>query len=140
MPRLDLTVLAIPGFFGAMGAEYAWQRRHPAAPGETRPGDYELNDTIASLAMGVGSLLAPFVAKRVLDPLKPGTGPWHGNVVAGPTRPRGTRRFTLTGLGREQVAVYPGGAGARADHDDSRSSLMTSSPGLSRRSGPRPEF
>lgn len=76
MPRVDLTVLAIPGFFGAMGAEYAWQRRHPAAPGENRPGDYELNDTIASLAMGVGSLVAPFVAKRVLDPLTPGTGRW----------------------------------------------------------------
>ena len=39
MPRVDLTVLAIPAFIGAMGAEYAWQRRHPAAPGESRAGD-----------------------------------------------------------------------------------------------------
>ena len=38
MPRLDLTVLAIPAFIGAMGAEYAWQRRHPAAPGEIPSG------------------------------------------------------------------------------------------------------
>ena len=89
MPRLDLTVLAIPGFIGAMGAEYAWQRRHPAAPGETRAGDYELNDTIASLAMGVGSLIAPFVAKRVLDPLTPGTGRW-GKALLGTALVAGT--------------------------------------------------
>jgi len=82
VPRVDLTVLAIPGFLGAMGAEYAWQRRHPAAPGERRAGDYELNDTIASLAMGVGSLLAPFVAKRVLDPLTPGRGRWGTALLA----------------------------------------------------------
>ena len=51
MARPDLTVLAIPGFVGAMAAELVWQRRHPPAPGEHRPGDYELHDTIASLAM-----------------------------------------------------------------------------------------
>ena len=73
MPRPDLTVLAIPAFVGAMGAELWWQRRHPAAPGEERAGDYELNDTIASLTMGVGSLVAPFVTGPIVRRLAPGT-------------------------------------------------------------------
>ena len=64
--KVDLTVLAIPVFFGAMGAEYAWQRAHPVEPG-TRAGDYQTADTIASLSMGVGSLFAPYVAKKLLE-------------------------------------------------------------------------
>ena len=71
--KVDLTVMAIPAFFGAMGAEYAWQRRHPV-PAGTRAGDYQLADTLASLSMGVGSLVAPYVAKRLLDPVTPGAG------------------------------------------------------------------
>jgi sterol desaturase/sphingolipid hydroxylase (fatty acid hydroxylase superfamily) len=71
--KVDLTVAAIPAFFGAMVAEYAWQRRHPV-PAGTRAGDYQLADTLASLSMGVGSLAAPYVAKRVLDPVTPGVG------------------------------------------------------------------
>ncbi len=74
MRRPDLSVLAIPAVVGAMAAEYVWQRRHPAPPGVTRAGDYELADTMASLTMGVGSLIAPFVAKRLLDPVTPGVG------------------------------------------------------------------
>lgn len=74
MARPDLTVLAIPAFVGSMAAELAWQRRHPAAPGEERAGDYELHDTIASLAMGVGSLVAPFVTGPVLRRITPGLG------------------------------------------------------------------
>ena len=74
MRRPDLTVLAIPAFVGAMAAEVLWQRRHPAPPGTTRAGDYELADTIASLTMGVGSLVAPFVSARLLDPVTPGRG------------------------------------------------------------------
>ena len=74
MKRPDLTVLAIPAFVGAMAAEYRWQQRHPAPEGTTRAGDYELADTIASLTMGVGSLVAPFVAQRLLDPVTPGVG------------------------------------------------------------------
>jgi sterol desaturase/sphingolipid hydroxylase (fatty acid hydroxylase superfamily) len=82
MQRPDLTVLAIPAFVGAMGAEFWWQRKHPAAPGEDRAGDYELNDTIASLAMGIGSLIAPFVTGPIIRRLCPG----HtraGNVLVG---------------------------------------------------------
>ena len=74
MRRPDLTVLAIPAFVGAMAAEIIWQRRNPAAPGTTRAGDYERADTIASLTMGVGSLVAPFVSARLLDPVTPGRG------------------------------------------------------------------
>ncbi len=76
MPRIDLTVVAIPAYVGAMGAEYLWQRRNPPPPGTTRAGDYELADTVASLAMGIGSLVAPFVTKRLLDPVTPATGRW----------------------------------------------------------------
>ena len=76
MRRPDLTVLAIPAFVGAMAAEVLWQRRHPAPPGTSRAGAYELADTIASLTMGVGSLVAPFVSARLLDPVTPGRGSW----------------------------------------------------------------
>jgi sterol desaturase/sphingolipid hydroxylase (fatty acid hydroxylase superfamily) len=82
MRRPDLTVLAIPAFVGAMAAEYAWQRRHPAPPGTVRAGDYALADTIASLTMGVGSLVAPFVTTRLLDPVTPGVGR-HARLLMG---------------------------------------------------------
>ena len=76
MRRPDLTVLAIPAFVGAMAAEVLWQRRHPAPAGTSRAGDYELADTLASLTMGVGSLVAPFVSARLLDPVTPSRGRW----------------------------------------------------------------
>jgi sterol desaturase/sphingolipid hydroxylase (fatty acid hydroxylase superfamily) len=71
--KVDLTVLAIPAYLGAMGAEYAWQRRHPV-PAGTRAGDYQTADTLASLSMGLGSLVAPYAAKKLLDPVTPGLG------------------------------------------------------------------
>ena len=77
--KIDLTVAAIPAFIGAMAAEYAWQRAHPVEPG-TRAGDYQLADTVASLSMGVGSLAAPYVAKKLLDPVTPGVGR-HGRTL-----------------------------------------------------------
>ncbi|CAM4029891.1 sterol desaturase family protein [Janibacter anophelis] len=82
MQRPDLTVLAIPAFIGAMGAELWWQRRHPAAPGEDRAGDYELNDTIASLSMGIGSLVAPFVTGPLLRRLTPGSAKGGAALLA----------------------------------------------------------
>ena len=72
MARPDLTVLAIPAYIGAMGFEFWWQRQHPAADGEDRPGDYELNDTIASLSMGIGSLVVPLATAPLLRRLTPG--------------------------------------------------------------------
>ena len=80
-PRRDLTVLAVPFYFASMGAEYLWLRRRA----RTRPpvaGDYERRDTLASLAMGVGSLLAPWVGARLLRPFTPGRGRYGKAVVA----------------------------------------------------------
>lgn len=101
MPKVDLTVLAIPAFVGAMGAEHAWQRRRPAATGQPRPGDYELGDTIASLSMGVGSLLAPLVAKKVIDPLTPGRGRW-GRALLGTALLSGVATTVIDILRRRQ--------------------------------------
>ena len=78
--RVDLTVAAIPAFIGGDGhrvrlAATPVRRREElgleAAPGA---GDYQLADTLASLSMGIGSLAAPFVQKKLLDPVTPGRG------------------------------------------------------------------
>ncbi len=71
---VDLTVVAVPGYFAAMGLECRAQRRRLAAGGAPSAGDYERRDTMASLAMGSLSLLAPFVVPRVLRPITPGKG------------------------------------------------------------------
>ena len=70
--KVDLTVLAVPGFVAAMAGEFAWQRRHPV--GGRRAGDYEFADTMASLTMGVGSLVAPYITGALLAPVTPRTG------------------------------------------------------------------
>ena len=70
---MELTEAAIPVYFGGMGAEYRWLRRHRAERGPT-PADYERQDTLASLAMGVGSLVAPLVLPKLLAPITPGKG------------------------------------------------------------------
>ena len=71
---VDLTVVAVPGYFAAMGAEYWLQRRRHARGGAPTAGDYEMRDTLASLAMGQLSLLAPFIAPRLLRPVTRGKG------------------------------------------------------------------
>ena len=71
---VDLTVLAVPGYFAAMGLEYLGQRRRSARGGAPSAGDYERRDTLASLAMGNLSLLAPFVMPRLLRSITPGRG------------------------------------------------------------------
>ena len=43
----DLTVVAVPFYFGSMAAEYLWLRRRAARRGPTA-GDYERRDTLAS--------------------------------------------------------------------------------------------
>jgi sterol desaturase/sphingolipid hydroxylase (fatty acid hydroxylase superfamily) len=78
---LDLTVAAVPLYFGSMAAEYLWLRRRAATVGPTA-GDYERRDTVASLAMGVGSLVAPLVVPRLLRPLTPGRGRYGKWLVA----------------------------------------------------------
>ena len=70
---VDLTVVAVPGYFAAMGLEYLRQRRRPpTAPAVA--GDYETRDTLASLAMGSISLVAPFVVPWSLRPITRGKG------------------------------------------------------------------
>jgi len=74
-------VIAIPAYFGGMGAEHLWLKHRAAERGPTA-GDYERRDTIASLSMGVGSLLAPMVMPRLLGPLTPGRGR-YGKALVG---------------------------------------------------------
>ena len=70
---LDLTLLAIPGYFAAMGAERRWLQRRAEQRGPTSA-DYERRDTVASLTMGVASVLAPMVFSKLLRPFVPGRG------------------------------------------------------------------
>jgi sterol desaturase/sphingolipid hydroxylase (fatty acid hydroxylase superfamily) len=77
---LDLTVVAVPLYFGSMAVEYLWLRRRAATRGRTA-GDYERRDTVASLAMGVGSLVAPLVVPRLLRPFTPGRGRYGKALV-----------------------------------------------------------
>ncbi len=79
---VDLTVVAVPAYFAAMGAEYLAQRRRLARGGAPAAGDYERRDTLASLAMGNLSLLAPFVVPRLLRPITPGRGRFAKAAVA----------------------------------------------------------
>ncbi len=66
---MDLTVLATPFYFGSMAVEHAALKRRAAELGPSA-GDYERNDTIASLSMGVGSLIIPVALKKLLDPAR----------------------------------------------------------------------
>jgi sterol desaturase/sphingolipid hydroxylase (fatty acid hydroxylase superfamily) len=78
---MDSTVAAIPLYFGTMGAEHAILRARAGTQGAA-PADYERRDTITSLAMGLGSLLAPAVAAKVLRPITPGRGKLGKAMVA----------------------------------------------------------
>jgi sterol desaturase/sphingolipid hydroxylase (fatty acid hydroxylase superfamily) len=79
---IDLTQLATPGFFAAMGIEKAVLDRR-AAQGDTSAIGYERRDTIASLVMGTASLLAPLALGRLLGPTTPGKGRYGKVLVAG---------------------------------------------------------
>ena len=78
---MDLTVIAIPAYLGGMGAEHLWLKRHAAERGPTA-GDFEWQDTLASLSMGAGSLIAPLLMDRVLAPVTPGRGRYGKALVA----------------------------------------------------------
>lgn len=80
MARLEL--FAIPGYFVSMGAEYAHHRRR-AQRGVTTAGDYEWRDTLVSLSMGMGSLVVPLVAPKVLGPITPGKGRYAKVLIGG---------------------------------------------------------
>jgi sterol desaturase/sphingolipid hydroxylase (fatty acid hydroxylase superfamily) len=72
---MDLTVVAIPGFFGSMAYESWWLRRRAEQDGPS-PVDYERNDTIASLTMGTGSLVIPLLTSRFSRNFELGRGRW----------------------------------------------------------------
>ena len=74
--------MAVPFYFATMGLEYLWLRRR-AATRAPSAGDYERRDTVASLTMGVWSLLAPVVSQRLLRPVTPGRGRFARALVAG---------------------------------------------------------
>jgi len=70
---VDLTVVATPGYCATMGAEYRALKQRAEQHGPS-PADYERRDTIASLTMGVASLVAPLVMPKLLKPITPGKG------------------------------------------------------------------
>jgi sterol desaturase/sphingolipid hydroxylase (fatty acid hydroxylase superfamily) len=78
---VDLTVAATPGYFGTMGAEAAYLRQRAKRLGPSAA-DYTRDDTIASLSMGVLSLLAPMVMPKLLAPFVPGRGK-YGKALLG---------------------------------------------------------
>jgi sterol desaturase/sphingolipid hydroxylase (fatty acid hydroxylase superfamily) len=78
---VDLTVVAVPFYFGAMALEHRALRRRRAAGGPSA-GDYERRDTLASLSMGVASLVTPLVMPKLLGPVTPGKGRWGKALVA----------------------------------------------------------
>jgi sterol desaturase/sphingolipid hydroxylase (fatty acid hydroxylase superfamily) len=77
---MDLTVVAIPGFFGSMAYESWWLRRRVERDGPS-PVDYERNDTIASLTMGTGSLVIPLLTSRFSRNFELGRGRWAAPLL-----------------------------------------------------------
>ena len=64
-----------------MGLEHRALRRRAEQDGP-RAGDYERRDTLASLSMGVGSLVLPPLIARALQPVTPGRGRYGRALVA----------------------------------------------------------
>jgi sterol desaturase/sphingolipid hydroxylase (fatty acid hydroxylase superfamily) len=103
---VDLTVVAVPGYLAAMGLEVWLQRRRHAQGGGPTSGDYETRDTLASLAMGQISLLAPFVVPRLLRPVTRGKGRFAKALVG-------------AAVGAAVVTTVADVLARRADHGDS---------------------
>ena len=77
---VDLTVAAIPAYFASMEAERRYLKREAAA-GRPSPADYVKPDTIASLTMGVGSLVLPLATRALLAKVLPGKGRFPNVLV-----------------------------------------------------------
>lgn len=73
--------MAIPFYFGSMEAERRVLRRRAAEVGPSAA-DYTPEDTKASLAMGVGSLLVPLAAHVIVPRFTPGKGRF-GRLLVG---------------------------------------------------------
>lgn len=79
---MDLTVVATPFYFATMAIEERRLARRSAARGRPAAGDYTRPDTLASLAMGVGSLALPLVTQRLVRTCAPGRGRWARRLLA----------------------------------------------------------
>ena len=84
---MDLTQAATPGYFATMALEHQVLKRRAERVGPS-PADYERNDTLTSLGMGVLSLVAPFVAAEGAGAVRTR----QGSVREGAGRHRGRRR------------------------------------------------
>lgn len=69
----DPTVVATPFYFASMEAERRYLRRRARTLGPS-PADYTPDDTRASLAMGVGSLVVPLASHLLVQHVAPGKG------------------------------------------------------------------
>jgi sterol desaturase/sphingolipid hydroxylase (fatty acid hydroxylase superfamily) len=67
---VDLTVGAVPVYFGTMGIEQQVLKRRAEREGPSAA-DYEPRDTRASLAMGVLSLVVPLATQAIADRIAP---------------------------------------------------------------------
>src|SRR5690606_38860665 len=77
---VDLTTLATPAYFATMAAEHRVLARRAEAEGPS-PADYVRPDTIASLSMGVGSLLMPLATRRLVRTFALGRGRWGWRLL-----------------------------------------------------------
>ncbi len=78
---MDLTVLAVPFYFGSMEAERRWLA---ARSGDERfsAGQYEKRDTLANLTMGTTSLVVPLLFNQVRKRVEWGRGGWAKPLAA----------------------------------------------------------
>jgi sterol desaturase/sphingolipid hydroxylase (fatty acid hydroxylase superfamily) len=115
---VDLTVLAVPFFFGAMALEHRVLARRAEAAGHAAPSDYERRDTLASLSMGVGSLVAPLVMPKLLGPVTPDKGRWGAALIG--TVIGGAAVTTAADLVARRAEIEAGAAGVvpSGDADD----------------------
>lgn len=112
---MDLTVVAIPGFFGSMGYEAWWLRRRAEHEGPSAV-DYEWRDTLASLSMGVGSLVIPVATSRWARNFEVGRGRWAKPVLglAGAAAVTAVIADAIARAGDQEAGEVPG-TGQAAD-------------------------
>lgn len=104
--RIDPIAYAIPGFVASMVLERVWLARHPGA--RPRAADYDVQDTLASVSMGVGTLLLPPLTARLLAHVTPGTGR-HARVFAGAAAGAAVVATLLDALDRHRSGRYAAG-------------------------------
>jgi sterol desaturase/sphingolipid hydroxylase (fatty acid hydroxylase superfamily) len=78
---MDLTVAAVPFYFGSMEAERRWLRARSDDP-RFDTGQYDRPDTTANLIMGTASLVAPIATMALRRRLELGRGRWAKPLLA----------------------------------------------------------